>query len=105
MVSEVSLGLNQCRINFGTGLDCIEPARLLITARKPYLHKYRQKLDTALASTKIMQIFRISRFSNARLNDAVGFLFSHQNNPPGGTVKMQIVKNICWQMQLTIETS
>ena len=56
MVSEVSLGLNQCRINFGTGLDCIEPARLLITARKPYLRKYQQKLDNALASPKIMQM-------------------------------------------------
>ena len=56
MVSEVSLGLNQCRINFGMGLDCIEPVRLLITARKPYLRKYRQKLDTALASPKIMQM-------------------------------------------------
>ena len=54
--SEVSLGLNQCRINFGMGLDCIEPARLLITARKPYLRKYRQKLDTALESPKIMQM-------------------------------------------------
>ena len=43
-------------INFGTALDCIEPARLLITARKPYLCKYRQKLDTALASPKIMQM-------------------------------------------------
>jgi hypothetical protein len=59
MVSEVSLGLNQCRINFGTGLDCMEPARLvrlLITARKPYLHKYQQKLDVALAWPKMLQM-------------------------------------------------
>ena len=56
MVSEVSLGLNQCRINFGKGLECIEPARLLIKARKPFLHKYRQKFDTALASPKVLQM-------------------------------------------------
>ena len=32
-------------------------------------------------------------------------IFSCQNNPPGGAVKTQKVKNICWQMQLTIKTS
>ena len=42
MDSEVSLGLPQCRINIGTGLECIEPARLLITARKPYLGAVRK---------------------------------------------------------------
>ena len=62
MVSEVSLGLNQCRINFGTGLECIEPARLLITARKPYLPNYRPKLKTALASPKMLQM--TSNFQN-----------------------------------------
>jgi hypothetical protein len=77
MDSEISLGLNKCRITFGTALECIEPAGLLLTARKPYLHKYQQKLYTALAK------------------NAVGFLFSCQNNPPGGTVKTKKVKNIC----------
>ena len=37
MDSEVSLGLNQCRITFGTALECIEPAGLLI---RPGNHIY-----------------------------------------------------------------
>jgi hypothetical protein len=35
----------------------------------------------------------------------VGFLFNYQNNPPGGAVKTQKVKNICRVMQLTIKIS
>jgi hypothetical protein len=39
------------------------------------------------------------------LNGDVGFLFRCQNNPPGGAVKIQEVKNICPEMQLTIQIS
>jgi hypothetical protein len=37
------------------------------------------------------------------LNGAVGFSFNCQKNPPGGAVKIQEVKNICREMQLTIK--
>ena len=56
MVSEISFGLNQCRITFGTALECIELACLLITARNQHLPKYRQKLVTALATPKIVRM-------------------------------------------------
>ena len=57
MFSEITLGLNQCRIAYGMALlESIKPTSLLITASKLHLDIYQQKLGNAVASPKLVQM-------------------------------------------------
>ena len=109
IVSEISLGIYQCRITFRTDLECIELAGLLITARTPHLCIKLQKLGNALASPKMVRFFW--NFQNlfysweTQIHLLCIYIFNCQNNSPGGAVKIQEVQNICCVMKLTIKIS